>query len=178
MAVQDDERERELVRMFNLDWDPSHSRGGVDATLEVEVDGVRIRLDVEVKSTTGETVSTARDVGMEHMAKWRRKLFVIGFYSRRAGRPELLRSLCLTPLDMAPWIDSIERKIAPDFKIAELATRRLELQDVFDVCGNVTFSPRSQSYILSRAPHIGRASCSRFARETRVANIGSPPTRL
>lgn len=135
MAVQDDERERELVRMFNLDWDPSHSRGGVDATLEVEVDGVRIRLDVEVKSTTGETVSTARDVGMEHMAKWRRKLFVIGFYSRRAGRPELLRSLCLTPLDMAPWIDSIERKIAPDFKIAELATRRLELQDVFDVCG-------------------------------------------
>ena len=135
MAVQDDERERELVRMFNLDWDPSHSRGGVDATLEVEVDGVRIRLDVEVKSTTGETVSTARDVGMEHIAKWRRKLFVIGFYSRRAGRPELLRCLCLTPVDMAPWIDSIKRKIEPDFKIAELATRRLELQDVFDVCG-------------------------------------------
>lgn len=27
MSVQDDERERELVRMFNLDWDPADERG-------------------------------------------------------------------------------------------------------------------------------------------------------
>lgn len=135
MPVQDDERERELVRMFNLNWDPAHQRAGVDALLDVEVDGRPYQFEVEVKSSTGTTVSTARDVGMEHIQKWRRKLFVIGFYSKEARRPELQHCLCLTPLDMEPWIASIEAKILIDFKLALLASRRLVLQDLFDVCG-------------------------------------------
>ncbi len=135
MPVQDDERERELVRMFNLDWDPTHQRDGVDALLDIAALGSAYRFEVEVKSTTGSTVSTARDVGMEHIQKWRRKLFVIGFYSKEARRPELLRCLCLTPLDMEPWIASIEAKILIDFKLASLASRRLLLSDLFEVCG-------------------------------------------
>jgi hypothetical protein len=135
MPVQDDERERELVRMFNLDWNPAHQRAGVDATLALEVDGQRIAFEVEVKSTTGGTVSTARDVGMEHIEKWRGKLFVVGFYSREARRPELQRALCLTPIDMEPWIASVEAKIRVDFKIAALASHRIELADLFEVCG-------------------------------------------
>ena len=115
MSVQDDERERELVRMFNLDWDPAHQRAGVDAVLDVDVDGQRFRFEVEVKSTTGSTVSTARDVGMDHIQKWRRKLFVLGFYSKEPRRPELQRCLCLTPGDMESWIASIEAKILIDF---------------------------------------------------------------
>lgn len=135
MPVQDDERERELVRMFNLAWDPSHQRAGVDAVLDVALPNRHIRFEVEVKSTTGSTVSTARDVGMDHIQKWRRKLFVIGFYSKEARRPELQRCLCLTPLDMEPWISSIEKKIMIDFKLASCASRRLELDDLFEVCG-------------------------------------------
>jgi hypothetical protein len=135
MPVQDDERERELVRMFNLDWDPAHQRAGVDAMLDIDVDGQPYRFEVEVKSTTGATVSTARDVGMEHIQKWRRKLFVIGFYSKEARRPELLHCLCLTPRDMEPWIAPIEAKILIDFKLARLASRRLVLDDLFEVCG-------------------------------------------
>lgn len=135
MPVQDDERERELVRVFNLDWDPQHQRGGVDATLTIEVNGSRRRFEVEVKSTTGSTVSTARDVGMDHIDKWRRKLFVIGFYTREARRPELRRCLCLTPLDMEPWIVSIERKMTIDFKLARKTSLRLTMEDLFEVCG-------------------------------------------
>lgn len=135
MPVQDDERERELVRMFNLDWDPAHQRAGVDAVLDVDVDGQSFRFEVEVKSSTGSTVSTARDVGMEHIQKWRRKLFVIGFYSKEARRPELQHCLCLTPIDMEPWIASIEAKILIDFKLALRASRRLVLADLFEVCG-------------------------------------------
>lgn len=135
MPVQDDERERELVRMFNLDWDPAHQRAGVDAVLDVDVDGQPYRFEVEVKSSTGSTVSTARDVGMEHIQKWRRKLFVIGFYSKEARRPELQHCLCLTPVDMEPWIASIEAKILIDFKLALRASRRLVLADLFEVCG-------------------------------------------
>lgn len=136
MPVQDDERERELVRMFNLDWDPAHQRAGVDAILDIDVDGRPCRFEVEVKSSTGTTVSTARDVGMDHIQKWRRKLFVIGFYSKEARRPELQHCLCLTPLDMEPWIASIEAKILIDFKLALLASRRLGLVDLFEICGN------------------------------------------
>lgn len=141
MTVQDDERERELVRLFNLAWDPAHQRAGVDATLQVDLDGRRHTLEVEVKSTTGDTVSTARDVGMDHIHKWRNKLFVIGFYSRHAKRPELLRSLCLTPTDMAQWIDGIEAKVAVDFRIAECASSTLTHEQLWAVCGKkVTYS--------------------------------------
>ena len=135
MPVQDDERERELVRVFNLAWDPAHQRGGVDALLDLTVDNRRCRLEVEVKSTTGSTVSTARDVGMDHIQKWRTKFFVIGYYSSRTNRPELQRCLCLTPLDMEPWIQSIEEKIGIDNKIAQRASARLEMSDLFAVCG-------------------------------------------
>ena len=148
MPVQDDERERELVRMFNLHWDPSHQREGVDALLELTVDGRLCRFEVEVKSSTGSTVSTARDVGMEHIKKWRRKLFVVGFYSREARRPELQRCACLTPLDMEPWIASIEAKILIDFKLAECASRTLRLEDLFEVCG------RKAAYTLEDAKRL------------------------
>jgi hypothetical protein len=135
MTVQDDERERELVRMFNLSWDPAHQRAGVDAELLIEVGAQRIRLDVEVKSTTGATVSTARDVRIEHIRRWRKMFFVVGFYSREARRPELQRCLCLSPLDMEPWIASIESKVLIDFKLADRASRKLGLDDLFEVCG-------------------------------------------
>jgi hypothetical protein len=85
---------------------------------------------------------------MEHIQKWRRKLFVIGFYSREARRPELERALCLTPVDMEPWIASIEAKILIDFKIAQRASRKLELNDLFDVCG------RKDTYSLDDAKRL------------------------
>lgn len=135
MPVQDDERERELVRVFNLDWDSAHQRGGADALLDVRIDGKTYQFEVEVKSTTGTTVSTARDVGMDHIQKWRKMIFVIGYYTKEARRPELKSCLCLTPVDMEPWIASIEQKISTDFKIADKASHRLTMLDLFDVCG-------------------------------------------
>lgn len=148
MPVQDDERERELVRMFNLDWDPAHQRAGVDALLDVQTPTGTYRFEVEVKSTTGLSVSTARDVGMEHIRKWRRKLFVIGFYSRDSRRPELEKCLCLTPIDMESWISSIETKVMIDFKIAARASRKIALQDLFEVCGE------QETYSLADAKRL------------------------
>lgn len=154
MTVQDDERERELVRLFNLQWDPAHQRAGVDALLHVNCGGQRYTLEVEVKSTTGDTVSTARDVGMEHIHKWRKKLFVIGFYSRHAKRPELLRSLCLTPTDMAGWIDGVEAKVSIDFRIADCASSNLSLEQLWAVCG------RKEAYSVADARAVLRQQWS------------------
>jgi hypothetical protein len=135
LTVQDDERERELVRLFNLRWDPAHQRAGIDAVLDLSLQGAGRAIEVEVKSTTGSTVSTARDVGMDHIVKWRRKLFVIGFYTKDARRPELKSCLCLTPADMADWIDAVEAKILVDFKIASRSSALLSPDDLAAVCG-------------------------------------------
>ena len=149
MTVQDDERERELVGLFNLNWDASHQRHGVDAVLELDVDGCQCKIEVEVKSTTGFSVGTARDVGLKHIAKWRNKLFVIGFYSKARGRPELEKCLVLTPQDMEPWIASIEEKIEFDYKLAECLSRKpLGLDDLFQVCG------KQDSYTIKDAKRL------------------------
>jgi hypothetical protein len=148
MPVQDDERERELVRLFNLFWDPAHERAGTDAHLEVTLDQRRFRVDVEVKSTTGETVSTARDVGMDHIRKWRGKFFVIGYYTRDARRPELRHCVCLSPSDMEPWIRSIEEKIRPDFELAARSAKHLTDDDLFAICG------RKSAYTIDDAKRL------------------------
>lgn len=163
MTVQDNERERELVRLFNLQWDAAHQRSGVDAFLDVQTSKGKFRFEVEVKSSTGGTVSTARDVGMDHIQKWRRKIFVIGFYSRAAGRPELKSCLCLTPVDMEPWINSIEQKILPDFQIAKLASKNLLLDDMFAVCG------KKQHYSMEMPR--GCTSCNGLLNSTKRRRI-------
>ena len=151
MTVQVDVRERELCRALGLSWNQAHARGGEDAVLTLDVAGVGCRLSVEVKSTTGKTVSTARDVSMEHIKRWRTKLFVIGFYDHQDKRPELLRVLCLTPEDMAPWIDGIAAKIEPDYKIALRSSRHLDLTDLHDVCG------KKLAYSIAEAKRLHKA---------------------
>lgn len=91
---------------------------------------------------------------MEHIQKWRRKLFVIGFYSKEARRPELQHCLCLTPIDMAPWIASIEAKILIDYKLAFRASRRLVLADLFEVCGE------QETYSLEDAKRLHKQQWS------------------
>lgn len=136
MTVQDDERERELSALFGLDWDAAHERHGVDALLtDVVVDGKAFQFEVEVKSSTEMDIGTARDFGMAHIERWRRMLFVFGFYSKDRGRPELQRSLCLTPLDMEPWLAKKEAQILIDFRLAGRVSRNLQLEDLFEVCG-------------------------------------------
>lgn len=136
MPVQDDAREQELVREFNLHWDPDHQRSGVDANLDIEVGGRTLRIDVEVKSTTRKGVSTARDVGLDHIKRWRRMFFVIGTYDKRGHRLALQHSLCLTPLDLEAWIAGVESYIAPDYQLAQRSSARLGLPDLFAICGN------------------------------------------
>lgn len=172
MPVQDDERERELVRVFNLDWDSAHQRGGADALLDVRIDGKTYQFEVEVKSTTGTTVSTARDVGMDHIQKWRKMIFVIGYYTKEARRPELKSCLCLTPVDMEPWIASIEQKISTDFKIADKASHRLTMLDLFDVCGE------KKSYSIEDAKKLHKMQWSNDEYEAALDTVENGRQRI
>ena len=136
MTVQDDERERELSALFGLDWNAAHERHGVDALLtDIVVDGIAYQFEVEVKSSTEMDIGTARDFGMAHIERWRKMLFVFGFYSKARGRPELQRSLCLTAADMEPWLAAKEAQMRIDFKLAARVPLHLQLDDLFAVCG-------------------------------------------
>jgi hypothetical protein len=179
LTVQDDERERELVRLFNLRWDPAHQRAGVDALLDIELAGEAHAVEVEVKSTTGATVSTARDVGMDHIVKWRRKLFVIGFYTKDARRPELKSCLCLTPVDMAPWIDLIEAKVRIDFNIAARSSALLDSGDLAAVCGSKSlYSVADAKAVLRQQWTADQYMANADAVDARGARSYSPTAML
>jgi hypothetical protein len=136
MTVQDDAREKELCNLFNLNWDPNHARAGTDAHLDIPIAGGLQRIDFEVKSTTGSTVSTARDVGTGHIERWRCKHWIIGFYESQHGiRARLRYSLYLTPLDLQPWLDTLEEYIQPDVVLAGCVPERLSADDLISVCG-------------------------------------------
>ena len=149
MTVQDDERERELSALFGLEWDAAHERHGVDALLtDIKVNDVVYQFEVEVKSSTTLDIGTARDFGMAHIERWRKMFFVFGFYSRERGRPELQRSLCLSPVDMEPWLRNKEAQMLIDFRLAARVPRNLQLEDLFEVCGE------QQSYSIEDAKRL------------------------
>jgi len=114
-----------------------HARGGTDAVLDIEIDGHAVHIDFEVKSTTTDTVSTARDVGVAHIERWRQKHWVIGFYHVQVGiRARLAYALYLTPTDMAPWLSDLAAYIAPDAELGARVPERLTEDDLVAICGD------------------------------------------
>jgi hypothetical protein len=112
MPVQDDARERELLQLFNLYVPEERKRAETDAFLRIE----GREIPFELKSATGASVSTVRDFGAEHIAKWRDKHWIFGFYDKAGTR--LRYCHYASPADMAPWIAEKERYVRPDIVLA------------------------------------------------------------
>ena len=73
---QDSQRESEMRQLFGLSKDKTEGRSGTDAFLQL--DG-KLYL-FELKSTSKESVTTARDFGPDHIKKWKDKHWIFGFY--------------------------------------------------------------------------------------------------
>lgn len=131
MAVQDDRREREMCQLLGLR--EGEGRSEVDAFFDFDVLGKAYSAPIELKSTTSDSVSTARDVGPSHIAKWRSRVWVFGFYDFPGTR--LQKILALGPTEMEEWIGKIESYIAPDFAIGERIAQKLSLEDLYIICG-------------------------------------------
>lgn len=147
-------------------------RSGVDAYLDFSASGRRYSVPIELKSTTVGSVSTARDVGLDHIEKWRARVWVFGFYNS-SGRA-LEKVLVLGPSDMEPWISRIERYIAPDFMIGERAAAKLVIDDVHVICGE------KDVYTLedARALYKRQWSVTRYTSEMDVEGGYSPHRML
>lgn len=104
-----------------------------DAFLDFTEAGVQRSCPIELKSTTKGSVSTARDVGPQHLQKWRRRVWVFGFYNLSGS--DLQRVLVLGPEDMEAWIGKLESYVAPDFALGERTAAKLNLEDLDVICG-------------------------------------------
>ena len=112
---------------------PGENRSGVDAFCDFSEGGIHYSVPVELKSTTNYSVSTARDVGRDHITKWRNRVWVFGFYDPTGI--EIRNLLVLGPREMEGWIGLVERYIGPDFAIGDRIFHRLTLEDLHIICG-------------------------------------------
>lgn len=118
MATQDDIRENEMIALFKLEG-PFGRSSPHDALLKMK--GGDIPLQLKSATTKGGSVSTARDVGTNHISKWRKLHWLFGFYSSGA----LTHCIYAPPDQMCLWLDELEQYIAPDVNLAELAARAI-----------------------------------------------------
>ncbi|NEO86410.1 MAG: hypothetical protein F6J87_19450 [Spirulina sp. SIO3F2] len=131
-SFQDDARETEMIRLFQLYRDEQEGRSGTDAYLTIQGQ----QLPLELKTSSKASVTTVRDFGPAHLEKWQGKHWLFGFY----GQKQVAYKYA-SPSMMQPWIQSKANYIQPDLQLATLAAKKLELADLFAICGEkVTYS--------------------------------------
>ena len=130
MAVQDDSREKEMYQLLGLR--EGEGRSEVDAFFDFAANGRFYSAPIELKSTTTGSVSTARDVGPTHIAKWRSRIWIFGFYN--SSGTSLRQLLVLGPNEMESWIGKIEQYIKPDFAIGDRVAEKLDFEDLYIIC--------------------------------------------
>lgn len=131
VPVQDDSREQQMVALFNLTVPADRGRSDVDAYLKLpELEAL---LPFELKSTTSNSVSTVRDFGPEHIAKWRDLHWIFAFYE--SGGATLRHCYYASPADMGIWIADKQAYIRPDMVLASESGRLLSDATVTQVLG-------------------------------------------
>lgn len=143
MAVQDDTREIELLELFELARPADSSRGGLDAELMLD----DVRYEFELKSTTNGSVTTVRDFGPDHIAKWRGKHWLIGVYDTRQ---QLQYCLHGTPGLMNSWIDEKAEYISLDFRLATLLPQKVTVEDLYQLLGEKAVYPLGDAQFVQK----------------------------
>jgi hypothetical protein len=132
-----------MRNLFNLRIAPERRRADIDAFLEIDETVVNF----ELKSTTGNSVSTVRDFGPDHIAKWRDGLHWIFAFYREDG-VTLEYCAYASPSDMEPWIAEKERYIAPDLALADLLPQYVSPDHVITTFGF------KDTYVLADASRV------------------------
>ncbi len=123
---QDDARENDMIKLFDLHKNEEEGRSGIDAFLDFKDQ----LIPFELKTTSQGSVTTVRDFGEDHIKKWENKHWLIGFFIQ--GREYYKYG---SPLMMADWIQEKAQYIAPDLKLAALVPSRINLEDLHKILG-------------------------------------------
>lgn len=131
MAFQDDSREKEIRSLFDLSEPENNSRQNSDAVLVLSSS----RIEFELKSTQiGGSITTARDVGFNHLQKWKKKHWLVGVYNKN----QLQYVYYLDPRLLLPWIIEKENYIKLDYSIAQLLHKKIDISDMYKLIGQKT----------------------------------------
>jgi hypothetical protein len=147
VPAQDDARETQMVLLFNLIVPPDRRRDDIDAYLELR--GHADPIPFELKSTTSNSVSTVRDFGPEHIAKWAHLHWLFAFYERNATT--LRYCYYASPADMADWIDEKEQYVRPDYVLAQRAPEGITDDDLTEVLGPASDFPVEDAKRIMKA---------------------------
>jgi hypothetical protein len=102
---QDDQRESNQIRKFNLQKSPG--RIGPDAIYK--------NTPVELKSTGGNYISTSRDTDLNHIRRWRNSIWIVDLYNQSVppipSVPSVVPSVIIPPDIINSWLDTIDEKI-------------------------------------------------------------------
>jgi hypothetical protein len=131
-AQQSAEREDQMRDRFNL-APGGQGRPGVDALFPA---GPGLDVPFEVKSSDTDSVSTARDVGREHIIKWRNRHWLFGFYERGTRNPPIAkRYIYASPRQLEPWIAEQEAYVLPDWELVRLLPASVDPELLVAVAG-------------------------------------------
>ena len=170
MPVQDDARENQMIDKFNLVVADDRGRSDIDAVLELEE--LTEPLPFELKSTTGKSVSTVRDFGPQHIAKWRAMHWLFAFYNADGDR--LLSCRYASPADMAPWIAEKQRYVLPDLILAERAPQLVTDEVLVQALGS------KDRYEIADAKSImkNQWSAAAYVENADLERSGYSPSRM
>ncbi|GAA4795418.1 hypothetical protein [Streptomyces ziwulingensis] len=139
MAVQDDKREIQMVDRFNLEVPEDRKRADIDAYLVID----NKEVPFELKSTTGKGISTVRDLGPGHFAKWVNIHWLFGVYDPKGEK--LLHAYYASPDAMVEWISSKSEYVRPDLSLIEHAKSGIGEATVTQLLGEKDFYTRQEA---------------------------------
>jgi len=168
MVVQDDARERQLIKLFKLERIEGAGRADTDAKLVV---GKGVEIPFELKSSTDDSVTTVRDFGPDHVAKWKHKHWLIGFYEKDGTT--LRYCVYGSPKMMAPWVREKEEYIRVDFELAKTVPSLIPLDLLYHLLG------KREKYSVedARLLHKRQYSAAQYL-ERRDLKDGYSPERM
>jgi hypothetical protein len=129
-VAQDDARENRLIDRFNLLQSPGRARHGTDAILEL--DGIEYEFELKSITTKRGGIGTVRDLGPDHIAKWRNKHWIMAFFDGQ----KLLHCRYGSPEAMRPWIEEKWNYFKADFELAKHVPGHITLDTMWEVIGN------------------------------------------
>lgn len=147
-AAQDDAREKRLVDLFNLERPENRVRHGVDAVLRFE--GVDYDFELKSATTKNKNISTVRDLGPGHIAKWRTKHWIMSFFEN----DKLLYCQYGSPDAMRPWIEEKWNYIKADFQMAAHVPQHITLETMYEIIG------KKETYTLEDARRLHKNQMS------------------
>ena len=147
MPAQDDVRENRIVDLFNLQRPPNRVRHGTDAILPI--DGRTIELELKSVTTSNGAISTVRDFGPDHIAKWKDKHWLIAVYRNEV----LVHCKYGSPAAMAPWIEKMWRYIEADFRLAQYVPGVLDQSIMFTLLGQKDVYTKEDAKRLHKAQY-------------------------